>query len=714
MINVYYIIFIIILICYYQVYCLLIPESFQDNHKRSYQKDITTSNLLKILSLYEIDSHIEIVLLGKIFNYKVAEDLSKTLDILSSTSRKFTPLKYVHEKLIYHVTISTSLEKQIYDIIALNNTVKEENISKLLSDYHIRATTTTTLFIMYFEDIYGNYSYISPLSYCSQSAFIASSGYAWLDLSSKTSIVTPTFIEKDIVLVPDFSKLVLSGKKSNLYQLASLIHRSGEALIPFPLSNKDFIQMIPLPSNSFTSSEIMKNSISSIYTVTDISREIQIVLITICVLDDVTLCDDDKLSYSTIEQLCQIYSTSSLKVGFTTIRLNIHNEPELSHAIHSSTRFTDSQNVKILSSSELVYWLGSSSKMREHFSNLNGNEWGLKEKKGSVADKKILPVFSFLLPTSVEVFFEDYHKTIFVNFPEPPGGWGISKLDGSEDAKYANEIASRLIWPNTAVLHLQQSVTKGVLQSTGLQCDGIVIPATRSGSIHQLKVVLREAIWGIPPPHLHYNGVSQKTVHDYLWISHSSIFSINENLIEDTFREKRAVPRNNLIKRCEYIISRFASIIQTAEAIYPPVNMTHLLGMGLSTQSIPKIEQGSKKVKQFKFNSIDVKLVSDPDDIDNKGLLEDFLVALDDAATDISHLEYDIAYLRINNAETKLLNIEKEINIILSNRQGKILFVDDDVNDSIPLTSSFTMSLFIIISIFVGGCSALIIRKINF
>jgi len=712
----------LILFVYELVNSILIPESFEDNHKRLYQKEISTSQLLKLLSLYEIDSHIEVVLIGKAFNYKIAEDLSKTLEILSSTSRKFTPLRYVHEKLIYHVTISNSLEKQIYDIIESNNVIETNKITNLLTDYHIRATTTTTLFIMHFNDKAGNYSYASPLSFCSQRAFISTTGYAWLDLSAKASVITPSYIEDNILLTPDLSKLVFTSKISHLYELASLVHRSGEALIPFPLSNKDFIQMVPLPSNSFNSNNIISNTISSFYSIKDIHREVQVILITICALDDTSLCDDDQISYASIEQLSQMYSTSSLKIGFTTIKMNLHNEPELSHAFHSSSRVTSANSGKMFSSSELVYWLGSSSKMRDSFSKLNGDEWGLKEKEGSIMSKKILPVFSILLPTTAEAFFEDYQKTKFVNFPEPPGGWGISKLDNSEDAQYARDIASRLLWPSTAVLHLQHiheaTGKSNILQSNGLQCDGIDIVPTRNEVGQQLKTALREAIWGIQPPHLHYSSASHGIVHDYLWTTSPSLYEVDQNLNDNSFREKRAVPRNILIKRCEYIISRFASVLQTAEAIYPPVNMSHLLGLGQSSQTNAgkKSDPGPKGSKQFKINSVDLNIASDNENNDSKGLLEDFLVALDAAATDISHLEYDIAHLRINNAETKLSNIEKEVNSILSSRQGQILIQNEESHESnIAVTSSsFTRNILIVISIIIGVSSAFIVRNIYY
>jgi hypothetical protein len=374
----------------------------------------------------------------------------------------------------------------------------------------------------------------------------------------------------------------------------------------------------------------------------------------------------------------------------------------------------------MISSSELVYWLGSSSKMRDTLSKLSGDEWGLKEKKPSFIDKKILPVFSILLPATVEVFFEDYQKTMFVNFPEPPGGWGISKLDESEDAQYAKDIASRLLWPSTAVLHLQHlhesSEKLSILQSTGLQCNGIGIPPTRNEVGHQLKIALREAIWGIQSPHIHYSSVSHGIVHDYLWITPPSLYVENQNLNDNTFREKRAVPRNILIKRCEYVISRFASVLQTAEAIYPPVNMSLLLGLGQSSQTntAKKSDQNPKGVKQFKFDSIELKYASDNSDSGNKGLLEDFLVTLDDAATDISHLEYDIAQLRINNAETKLMNIEKEVNLIISSRKGQIIYKDDEANElnnnSTP--SSFTRNILIFISIIIGVSCAYVIKKL--
>jgi hypothetical protein len=78
----------------------------------SLQQKNTSSNLLSTslwneISSFEIDSHLEVGLVGDLFDigkdgYDITTDLTATFDTLSNVATKYSPYFNVHEKLIFH------------------------------------------------------------------------------------------------------------------------------------------------------------------------------------------------------------------------------------------------------------------------------------------------------------------------------------------------------------------------------------------------------------------------------------------------------------------------------------------------------------------------------------------------------------------------------------------------------------------------------------
>lgn len=711
---------------------------------------VDLQNVINILRSFEIDSHIEIALVGDTFTERFARELTTSLELLSSMSTIFTPLDYVHEKLVFHVGLARTIEPDIKDIFMRGASdathegriiLDPDSMGNVLAEYHRRAATPTTLFILQMGPLTGTYSYKSVMPYCTQRAFISASGFAWLDLSALAFVVGPSSPGNDILPYPDLSNLQPS---SRAHELASLIFRSGEALVPFPFSRYD---MEKLSSSQLYSSSTLalkfqeengavearnnKELKAIAASPKETTRKVDILLITMCLDDEPSLCEEDVSSKAVVERLIQFHSSASLKIGFTTLKFSCHDEPQLSHAIHASTNYKKSStsNVAMLQTSELLYWLGSSSLIRDALSRMSGDHggdanhgFGFPGGASSIAPQKILPVFIFKTPANMEIYLDGYTMTQMDTFPEPPGGWGLSKLDKDPEAQEAMNIASTLSWPDAAIVALRpyNSVTKdGELQQTvsyessGLECGGIGVPAGPGYSDEVLMLNFREAIWGILPSHLHYSSASKSVVTDYLWATPPSLIrsplsSSSDRAASGTkgtynngesFREKRSVPRSTLIKRAVFIITRFTSTIKQAHNMVPAVNITDLLDLSsfydmeselfaltskppASSSAATTATSSSSSTSSKKFSSSSSSQSKNakknrhaPAPTKSKGISSFFsnlLMTLDQFASDISHLEFEAATLRLNNAEVMLSTLESSISNIVSQRQGSI------------------------------------------
>jgi hypothetical protein len=82
-----------------------IPSSFSSAHKTSYlSENSPIESVLKVLSSFEIDSHIDVVLIGESFTSKMVDELSNLLLLLSDVASAASPLKFVHEEVIVSVS----------------------------------------------------------------------------------------------------------------------------------------------------------------------------------------------------------------------------------------------------------------------------------------------------------------------------------------------------------------------------------------------------------------------------------------------------------------------------------------------------------------------------------------------------------------------------------------------------------------------------------
>lgn len=703
-----------------------IPPAFSYEHKSTLSTNPTIPEIIRAIAKYEIDSHIEVVLVGSIFTDKLADNLTKSLEVLSTISARHSPFRWIHEKLVYHISLGKTLDREISTASKdAGGTVEPKTIERILGDYHLRASTFTTLFVLH--DVEGSIgrNYSTVFHYCSRRSFISPSGFAWFDMSAHADDIYPTTVQDSILPVPKFKGVISSSNEINLHELATIIHRSGEALVPVPFIRKSLTYSFPSLNNL---NQLVYNGGRSHNTV-------NVVLFTLCAdFHNVGLrCKPDSKAGTVLDEIITLYSTPFLRLSRTEITYSLHEEPQLLHAIHSATKYMPANGkVFMLSSAELLFWLGSCSLIKDVLSSLGSSAMYNEE-------ITLIPVFAFQFPSTMEVFVDEYKQTVLAPFPEPPGGWGVSKIAKNEATLEAAEVAARLQWPGQAVItinHIKQPQSSSpgpALEyapssvSTGLECAGFGIPAGGSYSSEQLWNSLREAMWGISPTHVHYSSAAQQFVQDYFWYA-PTIMRVKETRnnewspelalkMGESFREKRAVFRHTLFHRAEFVLNRYVEAIKAASELVPPVNITDLLDLmddpNLSTATAGTSRDVKSVGKLFDLNGKNTNSVasgskkSSKNKQDQPGLLEGFLKAMDSLSADVAHLEYLSANSHLNTAELKVVLLEDRIKRIIRSRTGTVECNGDADSKRSYSSSGFSFSgtrnWLVIVAVLVGG-----------
>lgn len=549
------------------------------------------------------------------------------------------------------------------------STVDPSKVAKVLADYHSRAATTTTLFVHRLDDGNSNgnisYSYSSLLPYCSQMTFIArDSSFAWIDLSASAQSIQPAVKGRHIV-PPAPSELKPD-------EFASLLYSSAEALSPFPspgFQSADF-------SSSGTEIDPTANLYKHLRDGSQVGqylasppRRVHISILTICLDDSVGIsCEEDLKTLSVAEQLMRLYTSSSLGITTEIALVKASEEPQIAHAVHASVSYfnpavpQDSQAITI-SSSELIYWLSSSALIKKL----------LLQSPHATPKTLLLPVFVLRTSPSLEIFFdESYQQTISLSLPRPPA------VEGEN-------------WPKLAIAAIRYSGSAKSLVGSlakvhpALRCAGVGLPPGDGYADDQMRHAMRESIWGISPPRFHYSASTRNIVQDFLWATPPALRRVGSNINgAESFREKRAVYRHTFIHRAENILRRFADAIRLASSIVPTVNTSRLLDLPEPLPVLPPLPSGgggggsgvgSKRgqglaARQPTATPRRGKAAAAKKT--RKGLLEEFLFYMKDAAAEFSHLEYDAALLHLDSAEIKAQILESRISDVIAQRTGSI------------------------------------------
>lgn len=373
------------------------PASFSNSDKLKTENTIETfQELLFQLSTYEIDSHIEVVLVGNSFTDAIVRELETVLAHLSRTSAANSPLKFAREKLIYHATSQQSLTQNMNTLIkgSSDRKVHPQAVERMLADYHLRAHTTTTLFVvlMNINNAADTYSYVTHAhgAKCRRNTFISAAGFAWMDLTAEIDQISPQYAHRSLPTVEYFYADTISKE---IDRLATVIHRSGESLHAFPL-----------PGSLHVRGDSLMESFRKSFSQETVSRKVvHVIQFNICgdllaiKEEEVVKCAADSVVNKAVQRIANTVSRYT-SVHFTTVDLTL-NDPQVAHAVHSALRYVPSSDDFLrFDAREMLYWLGASAHIKDIIAKAH------TETPAVPADVvEILPMFNLQLPSVFQV-----------------------------------------------------------------------------------------------------------------------------------------------------------------------------------------------------------------------------------------------------------------------------------------------------------------------
>lgn len=556
---------------------LLIPPSFSFDHKSSFEGNVSLAKVLELVSQYEVDSHVEVILVGRRFGGKQASILMDRLESLSRISAFSSPLSHVHEKIVYHVSSDSGLEVKLEQLILSHEgyygvdegilIVNPNIVATTLEEYHDKASTATSLFVLDVDvhnsvrpetlskeisttgkDSRQNYTYQSHLESCSRRAYIGKKDFAWLDLSANGDILTPGASSNGRqigeVLPPVIDQYRWARKEEQVSILASLLHRSAEGFYQFPAH-------LPVSSvrtgSSTSTSQYYSRRVAALLNSIHHSfppSTLDVAVITICLpgATDNGECKADPATQRELQILSEMYQSPSLRIRSDVLSYDLTSEPQLAHAFYASLTVGSLDNsnsnsnsgeqvqVSILRTGLLMQWLSSCSLVQELVDNYGG-------RYDTEAGKEYLPIFVFKGGPLDTLFLDRPGSTTkHVPFPEPPGGSysesshshttpGHASQSRDHVHSYTSTAADRAQakgnWPAVAVVAVR-SGGSAAFEEEPLWCGGNVVPPPKGAASllrarNEMRDSIKQAVWGIPPAHTHYSGASRSQVRDYLW-----------------------------------------------------------------------------------------------------------------------------------------------------------------------------------------------------
>ena len=679
---------------------LLLPASFSSvstTHATDLlQQDSTTAleSVMKVLSGYRLQSHIEVVLVGEKFTSSMVNVLSSSLRELAEMAAKATPLQYTHEELVFHVTLGSGIRQQLQEVFdAGGRRIDPATLAPILEEYHVHASmTTTTIFILH-SGVSGSYVYASKVPSCPQRAFLSKEGFAMIDLSAKFMSIRSILESIEHIVSPaTFPFLDTTNSADNtlmqtsMHDLATLIHRSGEALVPFPIYGSDTALLrqgsSSSPSSPSSSSGGSKNNIQQSKSNQNGSRNVyagtDVVILTLCLYEGT--CDTDKDTEDAIRDLLREFAIGQVNdLGVVTYEVSVDTEPALAHALHAATSFpTNGDGTKVhLLTNELLYWLGSATTTRNILFK-HGQQFVHDPGAPRIAKRRVLPVFVIKAADGVDLSLNQGQQAVSCHFPEPPGGW----LDETKEKTFlpSKTISLESDWPTSAVVTIRgRSGTPLPGIRSGLSCGGVELSKTSEDYVGDLLSAVLSALYGLVPPHLHYSTSSKRIVADYLWAQPPAMRTLLQRQGDTgdgySFREHRAISRHVLIHGTDSILSSFATTLMDLGAIRPAVNISSVLGL---EHLITPIAGNTGFTKGTPINDPSKALfpLNSVTGTGEHGLLAAFLYHLDRSADSFAQLNYPLALLSMNNAHEVADDLREQADKIVQGRMGSIFCKD--------------------------------------
>ena len=266
-------------------------------------------------------------------------------------------------------------------------------------------------------------------------------------------------------------------------------------------------------------------------------------------------------------------------------------------------------------------------------------------------------------------------------------------------------------WPSTAAVALH-TPGKSLSIPPVLECGGYWLPRGSVDYVAELVDVVKTAVWGILPSHIHYSSSSRGLVkvcvslslslsiyiyiyiyicvslhtsltlslslplakQDYLWSVPPTIRVLLDQkkgvhvAQKYSFREMRQIHRHNIIHTSDRLIGQFSDILLDASTVRPAINISSILGM---KEHVPSGDSNrvASVFNPFTSNKNEAKDILKKDGT-NVPLFEKFLKHLDLAASAFSHLQYKESQEHLSGASAVQAELKKLVDSLLSMRTG--------------------------------------------
>ena len=610
---------------------LLTPDAFPVPHRGAFvlHEGTVVESLTHALATFRVRSHVEVVLVGERFTAAMVDDLSSSLRDLARLAAASSPLKYVHEEMVYHVTLGAALQQQLQDVVRKGGRyVNPTDFADVLVEHHVHLSMGATTIFVFHSGATGSYVYASKVPSCPQRSFLSKEGYALIDLSAKfmpiRSLVDATEHALSSEAFPFLdraaSKDTTGARQASLHDLATLVHRSAESLIPFPIFAGD--------AAGAGAADAQKNTWSG----TDV------VVVTLCLHPGA--CEADEESVESVRSLLrELTAGQRAHLGVVTYEVSVDSDAAVAHALHAATSYptgrymlarledlpphlfqapqppfsslprtpsTGSHAGARLSSTELLYWLGSCTTVRnillkhghpDHpIHDHRHHEQGQEDPSAPpLGPRRVLPVFVLKVSDGVDVALDGGTQAVSGAFPVPPGGWLVDDTDrpflppapSAHDTDSDQPAPVDAHWPATAVV-AARTVSGVPLPGarSGLECGGSELEKTADDYKSDLLGEMLRALYGISPAHHHYSSSSRRVVADYTWAPPPAMRTLmmagGHHDAGDgySFREHRMVARHAIVHDTEAVLASFAGVLADLGAMRPAANVSAIVGLG--------------------------------------------------------------------------------------------------------------------------------------
>mmetsp|Transcript_2267 Transcript_2267/g.3480 ORF Transcript_2267/g.3480 Transcript_2267/m.3480 type:complete len:701 (+) Transcript_2267:114-2216(+) len=611
-----------------------VPSSFSSMQKQNSIR-ASVESILKMLQYFEVDSHVDVVLLGSSFSQSFVRDVTSYLSHLSRMGYVGSSLEYVHEKFVFHVGMSRQLESSLLLDIEGGAQLNDDSLSSHFKRHHYKATTGTTIFILNFP------TYDMMIS----DTFISPEGFAWLDVTpSKKNYGYVSPISPMTSVMPNPFHGI--ERELSSHDLAVLIYRSAEQLSP-PVSPVIHSQM------NITDSDSGDWKIRSELPTTNVNVR----LLTLCGYP-LARCQPDMISAAAISAVSEHVGGGRIQVSHQSSMVRLTDSPSVTHALlsalqrHTPPPEGTGKGIHRQPQSEKGVWGGRSllspSEMMKRLFRSDELQAVLAHSLEQEGRGRVLPVVSVLLPAEWDVVLsmEGTNGCGAISPLSDGRQVGMTACTRFDHLSSSTESGWKLHREAVVVLRRDDTPTPDRSHTRGqgsnrappldtglIQIDGKEVPRSDAFETHELSDAIMATLWGIPPAHSYYSASAQQMVSDFLWYPALALRS-KESL--DNFRYSRVVRRHMLLLSADDAIRRTAVALAEAE--------------GFSV-GIPFLEQ------RFQLTGV-VQDSSATSTIVRPSAVQDIIHGLDGVATDYSHLEFDLALQGMTDVDAKVQQLE--------------------------------------------------------